>query len=72
MISGAVATREVLRGRYMFADYCSGRLWSLPTDATEPAADLHFDALDAPSAVVRAADDSVLLSLSGTIWRLRD
>jgi len=67
---GAVATRGVLRGRYVFADYCSGRLWSLPTDTAEPAADLHFDALDAPSAVVRAADDIFVLSLSGTIWRL--
>jgi glucose/arabinose dehydrogenase len=68
---GAVATRGALRARYVFADYCSGRLWSLPTDVAKPAAALHFDSLDAPTAVVRAADDIYVLSLSGTIWRLR-
>jgi hypothetical protein len=68
---GAVATRGALRGRYVFADYCSGRLWSIATDDAKPAASLHFDALDAPTAVVRAADDIYVLSLSGTVWRLR-
>lgn len=68
---GAVATRGALRDRYVFADYCSGRLWSIATSDAKPAASLHFDALDSPSAVVRAADDIFVLSLSGTIWRLR-
>jgi len=68
---GAVATRGSLRNRYVFADYCSGRLWSIATSDAKPAASLHFDALDSPSAVVRAADDIFVLSLSGTIWRLR-
>ena len=68
---GAVAKRGALRNRYVFADYCSGRLWSIATSDAKPAASLHFDALDSPSAVVRAADDIFVLSLSGTIWRLR-
>ena len=68
---GAVATRGALRARYVFADYCSGRLWSLQTDVARPAAALHFDSLDAPTAVVRAADDIYVLSMSGTVWRLR-
>ena len=68
---GAVATRGALRDRYVFADYCSGRLWSIATSDAKPVASLHFDALDSPSAVVRAADDIFVLSLSGTIWRLR-
>jgi glucose/arabinose dehydrogenase len=68
---GAVATRGALRNRYVFADYCSGRLWSIATDDAKPSVSLHFNALNSPSAVVRAADDIFVLSLSGTIWRLR-
>jgi sugar lactone lactonase YvrE len=67
---GAVATSGSLRGRYVFADYCSGRLWSVPTNAPSPSMQLHFVDLDAPAAVVRANDDVFVLSLSGTIWRL--
>ncbi|MFM8955877.1 MAG: PQQ-dependent sugar dehydrogenase [Actinomycetota bacterium] len=67
---GAVATSGSLRGRYVFADYCSGRLWSVPTNAPSPTMQLHFVDLDAPAAVVRANGDVFVLSLSGTIWRL--
>jgi len=67
---GAIATAGVLKGRYVFADYCSGRLWSVATDAPSPAMQLHFVDLDAPAAVVRANNDIFVLSLSGTIWRL--
>ena len=67
---GAVATSGSLRGRYVFADYCSGRLWSVPTNAPSPSMQLHFVDLDAPVAVVRANGDVVVLSLGGTIWRL--
>lgn len=81
---GAVATGGSLRGRYVFADYCSGRVWSIPADTASPsvesgsrAADessaektLHFTNLDTPSAVVRANDDLYVLSLGGAVWRL--
>ncbi|MFM8908669.1 MAG: PQQ-dependent sugar dehydrogenase, partial [Actinomycetota bacterium] len=67
---GAVAKSGSLRGRYVFADYCSGRLWSVPTNAPSPTMQLHFVDLDAPVAVVRANGDIFVLSLSGTIWRL--
>jgi sugar lactone lactonase YvrE len=67
---GAVATSGSLRSRYVFADYCSGRLWSVPTNAPSPTMQLHFVDLDAPVAVVRANGDVFVLSLSGTIWRL--
>jgi len=67
---GAVATSGSLRGRYVFADYCSGRLWSVPTNAPSPSMQLHFVDLDAPAAVVRANGDVFVLSLGGTIWRL--
>ena len=76
---GAVAVSGSLRGRYVFADYCSGRIWSTPADITSTAssnstfaslATLHFDAVDSPSAIVRAHNDLYVLSLSGTIWRI--
>jgi glucose/arabinose dehydrogenase len=67
---GAVATRGALRNRYVFADYCSGRLWSVATNESAPEMLLHFDSLDAPAAVVRAADELFVLSLGGTVWRL--
>jgi len=67
---GAVGVSGALKDRYVFADYCSGRVWSIATDATSPTMTLHFDGLDAPSAVVRANNELFILSLSGTIWKL--
>jgi hypothetical protein len=73
---GAVAVSGALRGRYVFADYCSGRVWSTPADITSPSESsaphmtLHFDAVDSPTAIVRAHNDLYVLSLSGTIWRI--
>jgi hypothetical protein len=67
---GAVATTGALAGRYLFADYCSGRVWSIATDEPDPTMQLHFADVDSPSAVVRANDAIFVLSLSGTIWRL--
>lgn len=67
---GAVATSGALRGRYVFGDYCSGRVWSIATDDSSPAMTLHFENIDALSAVVRVGADVYVLSLSGTIWKL--
>jgi hypothetical protein len=76
---GAVAVSGALRGRYVFADYCSGRVWSTPADITSTTssnssfaslATLHFDAVDSPTAIVRAHNDLYVLSLSGNIWRI--
>jgi len=67
---GAIGVSGALQGRYVFADYCSGRVWSIPADTASPTMTLHFDGLDAPSAVVRANYDLFILSLSGTIWKL--
>ena len=69
---GAVATTGSLRNRYVFADYCSGRLWSIATNESVPQMKLHFDDLDSPSAVVRANETLFVLSLSGTIWQIRN
>jgi hypothetical protein len=69
---GAVATTGSLRNRFIFADYCSGRLWSIATDESAPQMTLHFDDLDSPSAVVRANENLYVLSLSGAIWQLRN
>ena len=73
---GAVGVTGALRGRYVFADYCSGRVWSIPSDFTSPSESsaprmtLHFDAVDSPAAVVRARGELFVLSLSGTVWRI--
>ena len=69
---GAVATAGSLRNRFVFADYCSWRLWSIATDESAPQMKLHFDDLDSPSAVVRANEKLFVLSLSGTIWQIRN
>ncbi len=69
---GAVAATGSLRNRFVFADYCSGRLWSIATDESAPQMKLHFDDLDSPSAVVRANETLFVLSLSGTIWQIRN
>ena len=69
---GAVATAGSLRNRFVFADYCSGRLWSIATVESAPQMKLHFDDLDSPSAVVRANEKLFVLSLSGTIWQIRN
>ena len=69
---GAVATAGSLRNRFVFADYCSGRLSSIATDESAPQMKLHFDDLDSPSAVVRANEKLFVLSLSGTIWQIRN
>ncbi len=68
---GAVATTGSLRDRFVFADYCSGRLWSIATDESAPQMKLHSNDLDSPSAVVRANENLYVLSLNGNIWRIR-
>ena len=69
---GAVAVSGSLLNRYVFADYCSGRLWSIATNESSPKMTLHFDDLDSPTAVVRANETLFVLSLSGTVWQIRD
>lgn len=67
---GAVATTGALTGQYVFADYCSGRVWSIATDEPSPRMVRRFDGVDAPVAVVRAHGDLYVLSLSGSVWRI--
>ena len=67
---GAVATSGSLAGEYVFADYCSGRVWSIPTDDPSPSMAPRFTGVDSPVAVVRANDELYVLSLSGTVWRI--
>lgn len=67
---GAVARSGALAGQYVFADYCSGRVWSIATDEPSPEMVQRFAGVDAPVAVVRAHEDLYVLSLSGTVWRI--
>lgn len=67
---GAVAVAGPLRNRFVFADYCSGKVWSFAINDSAPMKEILFDEVDSPVAVVRAFDDVYVLSLSGTIWRI--
>ena len=67
---GAVAVTGALAGRYVFADYCSGRVWSIPVDSVNPVKEQLFDGLESPVAVVRAGDDLYVLTLSGGVFRV--
>ena len=67
---GAVAVSGVLAGRYVFADYCSGRVWSIPVEGVNPEKEQLFEGLDSPVAVVRAGSDLFVLTLVGRVWRI--
>jgi glucose/arabinose dehydrogenase len=67
---GAVAESGLLAGRYVFADYCSGRVWSIPTNVTGPSKELLFIGIESPVAVVRAGGVLFVLTLGGTVWRI--
>jgi hypothetical protein len=68
---GAVAETGSLINRYVFGDYCSGKVWSIPVNETSPKATLHFDEIDSPAAIVRANKNLFVLSLNGDIWQIR-
>ena len=68
---GAVADTGVLRGRYVFADYCSDKVLSilsiLSTDPN-PSKELLNDGVESP--VVRVGGEILMLSLNGVVWRI--
>ena len=67
---GAVAVSGTLRGRYVFGDYCSGRIWSIPADSDEVSRILHADDVSELVAIARANDDLYVLSLKGDVLRI--
>lgn len=67
---GAVADRGTLAGRYVFADFCSGKVWSIPTEDADPVKELLFDGIEQPVAVVRAGGDLYVVALSGGVFRI--
>lgn len=67
---GAIAPRGALKGLYVFADYCSGRLWSLDVGKPEGNKVQIAEGLDSPVAVVRAGIALLVLSLSGKVFQL--
>ena len=69
---GAVATTGVLEGRYVFADYCSGKVWSISSTDPNPSKELLFDGIESPVAVVRAGNEILVLSLEGVVWRIAE
>jgi hypothetical protein len=68
---GAVGVSGALMGRYVFADYCSGRVWSIGTDDPAPVKEQIFSGIESPVAVVRAGETLYVLSLAGKVWRIR-
>ena len=67
---GAVAESGSLINRFVFGDYCSGKVWSIPVNEASPQASLHFEDIDSPSAIVRANKNLYVLSLNGDIWQI--
>lgn len=68
---GAVAETGALMNRFVYGDYCSGKVWSIPTNETSPMATLHFDGIDSLAAIIRANKNLYVLSLNGDIWQIR-
>lgn len=68
---GAVAESGSLINRFVYGDYCSGKIWSIPINETSPKASLHFENIDSPAAIVRANNNLFVLSLNGEIWQVR-
>jgi len=67
---GAIAASGALRGRYVFADYCSGRVWSLNVETPGSEKVQIADGLESPVAVVRAGVDLLVLTLAGQVFRI--
>jgi len=59
-----------LAGRFVFGDYCSGRIWSLDPARPEAGARLELDGVDQLVAIVRAGGALWVLSLGGAVARL--
>ena len=67
---GAIASRGALKGRYVFADYCSGRLWSLDVETPDSEKEQIADGLESPVAVVRAGAELLVLTFVGQVFRI--
>jgi glucose/arabinose dehydrogenase len=67
---GAVAVSGALAGRYVFGDYCSGRIWSIDAGGRDTNRLLHLEDVSELTAVARAHDDLYVLSLQGDVLRI--
>lgn len=68
---GAVAEAGSLINRFVFGDYCSGKVWSISVNESSPTATLHFENIESPAAIVRANKNLFVLSLQGDVWEIR-
>lgn len=66
------AALPALRGRYLYGDYCSGRVWALDVEDSTTKPELLFThpGLDLVSFAEDAAGEMYLTSLGGNIYRL--
>ena len=67
---GAVAVTGTLRGRYVFGDYCSGRIWSIAAVGDDASRIRHADDVSELVAIARAHDELYALSLKGDVLRV--
>ena len=73
-ITGGVVVRDPslpsLLGRYIYADYCSGTFWSIPSDGSGRPRKESFSA-ESPVSIDAARDNTVYVtSIDGNVWRL--
>ncbi|MEO7118390.1 MAG: PQQ-dependent sugar dehydrogenase [Candidatus Limnocylindrales bacterium] len=68
------ADQPSLAGLYFFGDYCSGRLWAIPTDFDMGDGDVLPTPLDSGLNISSFGEDSrgevYVVSISGSIWHL--
>jgi hypothetical protein len=73
-ITGGVVVRDpslpTLVGRYIYADYCSGTFWSIPSDGSGRPRKESFSTTS-PVSIDAARDNTVYVtSIDGNVWRL--
>jgi hypothetical protein len=59
-----------LAGSYVFGDFVSGRIWSIPTDGTEPATELTASGLLVAAFGEDAAGEIYVVDYRGALYRL--
>jgi len=66
------AQHPALLGHYLFGDFCSGRLWTIPTSGTNVAEQL---AADTSARITSFGEDEdgelYLVTIAGTLYRIR-
>ena len=66
------AAAPAFRGQYFYADYCSGKVWTLPAAGAGKRAGRHVATVPSPSSFGEdAAGELYVISLDGGLYRLK-